>query len=391
MKKNNGKKKVILELLLVVGLLILVWTILFHDESTTPEAIWQAIRDADYRYFAAACLALIFYFIIYYSSMQLICYFSRVKAKPLDIFLISNSEFFFNGITPGAVGGQPFQIFAFKQIGVSSGQSTGVILMNFVCGMVSQFILAGLSLFAYHYVIEFAPSMIPLFWIGILLQAFVVFFFLFLGFSKVFRKLMVTIVNWIASWKILRKCKNISSSFEGYITNAQLAFTKCWEHKRVFIMATFLKLLSYVCLYTIPFFILKAVHAPIEQVNCTKILLIICLTCFASITANFVPTPGATGAIENTFRNFFGPIIFLGVANTAIVTAGTLLWRIVTYYILMLFSFICYTVFTHLVQARPSKLETLTACDDKNLDEVREKNEGNDLAIDDNQKESNEL
>ena len=357
MNKKNGKKKLVLELMLVIGLLILVWGILFNDRSTTPEAIWESIRSADYRYFGAAIGALILYFVIYYSSMQLICHFSNVKAKARDIFLISNSEFFFNGITPGAVGGQPFQVFAFKQIGVTAGQSTGVILMNFVCGMVSQFILAGISFSCYDKVIKYAPSMIPLFWIGMLLQAFVVLFFIFLGFSKVFRKVTIKLVDWIASWRILRRFKNISSNFEGYITNAQLAFTKCWEHKRVFLIGTLLKLLSYICLYTIPFFIFKAVKMPLDQVNSSKIYLIVCVTSIASISANFIPTPGASGVIESTFKNYLGPIvIFEGAVATvqmnADVTAATLLWRIVTYYLLMLFSFICYTIFTHSLQAR---------------------------------------
>ena len=356
---NKGKKKKIIgEILLMIALLVFVISMLLNDRSTKPEDIWNAIVSAKYNYFFGAIGILFIYTILYSLPIHIICYTSKVKINGCDLYLISTSECFFSGITPGAVGGQPFQVFAFNQANVDASKSTGIILMNFVCGMIGQLIVALISLCFYPLINDYAPGMIGLFWLGFSINVLGVSLFIFLGISKTFRKIMVRLVSWISKWRIFRKFKNIDKRFEEYIVNAQKAFAECLKHKMTFFVCVVIKIISYLTLYMIPFFVLKALNLPLGhgpgQIDCTRVWEIICLTSFATLTANYLPTPGATGGLEFAFKSFFLPIVIAtGLTDPQIVaqevataSAGVLLWRIITYYLLMLYSFMCYLIFT---------------------------------------------
>lgn len=350
--KKSKKKKIIAEIILILALIIFVLSVLFNLGD--PAEIWKAIGNAKYNYFIAAIGFLALYIAIYSLSMIILSRSSGIKSKTNDLFLISSCEFFFNGITPGAVGGQPFQVFAFNQLGVPASKSTGIILTNFLCQMFAQLIISLLSLIYYPLIIQYAPGMIWVFWLGFIINCIGSLFFISLGASKKVRKAMVKLINWICHFRIMRRAKNVPSKFEKYMVDAQTAFSECWKKKGAFFLALFTKICAYLVLYTIPFFILKAINLPLGHergcIDITMVFEIICVTSFAMMAANYIPTPGAAGFLEFAFMYFFLPIIIQTgatptVAEQANATAGVLLWRVVTYYILMLFSFIDYFVF----------------------------------------------
>ena len=61
--------------------------------------------------------------------------------------LFGMSEHFFNGITPFATGGQPFQIYALSKKKVDLSTSTGLLMMNFIIHMCASNLFALISLF----------------------------------------------------------------------------------------------------------------------------------------------------------------------------------------------------------------------------------------------------
>lgn len=350
---NKNRKKVIAESILIIALIIFVISIIFNIGD--PKEILSAIKGARYRYFFASIGFLAIYIVLYSLSLIILTRsVGVIKVKTTDLFLISSCEFFFNGITPGAVGGQPFQVFAYNQVGVPASKSTGIVLTNFLCSMIAQIIVTLISLAYYPLIVEYAPGMIAVFWIGFIVNCFGAFIFISLGCSKKIKNVIVKVFNWFCKLKIMRRAKNANVKFEKYMKDAQQAFASCWANKLAFFLALLTKILSYFALYAIPFFILKALKLPVGHergsIDITMIFEIICVTSFAMIAANYIPTPGAAGFLEFTFMYFFLPILIqTGTSATiqeqAIASAGVLLWRSVTYYILMLFSFIDYVIF----------------------------------------------
>lgn len=381
MEKKHHNKKLIGEIFLIVLLVVFVCVLLFNDTTTSPEQIWEAVGTADYKYFAAAIITLMIYMVLYSMSLIIITKNLKLKVKITDLYLISSSEFFFNGITPMAVGGQPFQVFAYKQVGVPASKSTGIILMNFLASLASMVTVSLVSLIYYPLIVAHCTIQMRVwFWIGFCLNCFTFFFFTMLGASKFFRKIMVGLMNWICSWRIMRRCKGVDKKFEQYIINAQTAFKDAWKNKLTFIFAVFSKIIANVALFSIPFFILKALKLPVGHekgmLDITMYFEILCLTSFIQITSNFIPTPGASGGMEAAFKYFFLPIVITAGVNataqeTATATAGVLLWRVVTYYMLMILSFVCYLVFAKKKHTKYSRIKLM----EEEVYEEWEKNE----------------
>ena len=56
----------------------------------------------------------------------------------------------------------------------------------------------------------------------------------------------------------------------------------------------------------------------------------------------YIPTPGSSGGIEFAFQSLFATI---AVMSDSEVVSGMLLWRFLTYYVLMILSFLVYLLF----------------------------------------------
>ena len=99
----------------------------------------------------------------------------------------------------------------------------------------------------------------------------------------------------------------------------------------------------------IPFFILKAVGL---NVGYEKLILVLFSTSFAINAVVWVPTPGGVGGIEYAF------IIVIAAVTTAIqgdVNAAVLIWRMLTYYLILFISFGANAIFEGISSHRMNK------------------------------------
>ncbi len=100
--------------------------------------------------------------------------------------------------------------------------------------------------------------------------------------------------------------------------------------------------------YAITFYVLRAFNIAVSYAD---LFFVICGTSFAITACVFIPTPGGSGGIEFAFTSIF---VFIASGITKDLGAsGMLLWRILTYYGLMLLSFIFYLI----LEKRTTKYE----------------------------------
>ena len=85
--------------------------------------------------------------------------------------------------------------------------------------------------------------------------------------------------------------------------------------------------------YLIPFFILKAVGI---EVDYSKMILVMFATSFAINAVVWMPTPGGTGGIEYAFIIVIAAVT---TANSSDPQAAVLIWRLLTYYLILFISF----------------------------------------------------
>ena len=101
------------------------------------------------------------------------------------------------------------------------------------------------------------------------------------------------------------------------------------------------------------FFILLALRVP---VGASDIFFVICGTSFAVTMVVFLPTPGASGGIEFAFKTVFASIA--AGAASSVAYGGMLVWRLLSYYFVMLISLI-FTIILEITSLKNKKREAI--------------------------------
>ena len=126
---EKKKKSIWLNLLVVFIILVIMLVIVLINNDVGEIA--KAIRTCDVKYMMLALICIIvFVLFTSFSLMQLVIL--KKKIRFIDSFNIANCALFYNGITPFASGGQPFQVYYYTKVNVKTDESTSVIMINFI-------------------------------------------------------------------------------------------------------------------------------------------------------------------------------------------------------------------------------------------------------------------
>lgn len=348
---SHNLKKILPKLLIFVILTIVVVIVICSLNDIAE--IGAVLRNVDAKWLVLGFLFLVLYMLFYPLPLY---FLGRSKTEGnisfLDTAMIGSMEYFFNGITPFASGGQPFQIYAYRKVGVELKRSSGIILMNFVITQTSIVLLCLGSLFFYEELTNGKIYLQVMIGVGLGINCLILALFSCVGLSKTLRNLLIRFVNWLIHRKIFKgKLLPFEASFAEYCQGAQETFQKLLSQKLKFLLCVFVKLLGLLCYYMIPFFILHALGIAVEA---NQLPLITAMTTFSVAMTCFIPTPGATGGIEFAFKTLF--VSILPVMNSALATSGLLIWRFITYYLLMLISFIIYLIFERVCSYRQKRI-----------------------------------
>lgn len=362
MKQNI--KKILPKLLLFLLFSIVVIIVIFSMNDIKD--IGEVLKNIKPIYLLIAFIFLLLYMFFYPLSLYIL---GRSKDKEnikfRDSLMIGSIEYFFNGITPFSSGGQPFQVYAYKKIGVSLHKATGIILMNFVISQMAIVILCIISLFFFNQLTNNTLYLQIMIIVGLVINILIFLLFCSVGISKTIRRLLTKFVSFILNLKIFKgKLTKHISAFDEYCEGAQNTFKSLFNQKLKFLLCIIFKLTGMVCYYIIPFFILLSLGIDVKM---NQLLVIIAMTTFSIAMTCYIPTPGATGGIEFAFRSLF--ITIIPTLSASMATSGLLLWRFITYYFLMLISFIIYVIFEQITNRR-NKKQKLNNIEDKNLENV---------------------
>jgi len=335
-KKRDAKKILLYVFYIALTVAILIFVLTMNDLG----AIGEVLKTANVNYILLALLLLLVYLALYPIPLCLLSKAKKLNAKPTDIYIIGMTEHFFNGITPFATGGQPFQAYALAKKKVKVADSTGILIMNFVIFMVVTNLYALCSLFYFNDFIK-TESMMVLAIIGFSLNFLVLLFIIALGTSKHLKNWLVALLRLIARIKFLTKILEPKiQGFTEYAENTQKAFKELWKHKGVFVACFLLKAVTMFVYYSITFFVIKSLNV---EIGAEHIFFVVCGSAFAITMVVFVPTPGSSGGIEFAFSSIF---MALGAGiSSAASYSGMLIWRLLTYYIAILISFAFYVIF----------------------------------------------
>lgn len=363
---NYNKKKTTRNVILIVSLTFIVFGIMFAFNDI--KSIIDVVSKIDMRFFVIAIALTLIYFILYPVSLFILMKHRRCKISFKDVFVIGSTEHFFNGVTPFATGGQPFLVYAFHKKGIKSQESIGILMMNYIIFMIVTNLFAIASLFYYQSFTERAGNIFWLVICGFGANFFVLFIIIAFGISKHIRNGLLRFLKWLNKFKFFHKIINPRvPALESYMDEVQSACKELFHSPIAFFGCFAVKVVMMAIYYLITFFIIKAIYPSLDYAQMLYILL---GTSFAITMVVWVPTPGGTGGIEFAFSTIFAGI----TAGAAIGVSSMLLWRALTFYFVLILSFICYLIFNKSI-AKEEKIRLENLEKNEEINSETEENE----------------
>lgn len=339
MNENKGKrvKQALLYLFYAaLTVAILIFVLSMNDIGE----IFAVLSGADPRYIAVAVLLVLVYLALYPLNLCFLAKAKGISTSFRDVYLIGVTEHFFNGITPFATGGQPFQAYALAKKKTTLADATGLLIMNFLIFMTVTNTYALLSLiYAKDFIRSAGMAVIAA--VGFGANFLVLICTVLLGTCDWVRRLVVFAMRLLSRIRPLRPfLESRIAAFSEYTENTQAAFRALRRDKRTFALCYLTRALAMFVYYAITFFIMRALHV---EVGFAQICFVVLGSAFAVTTVVFVPTPGASGGIEFAFSSIFAALA-LG-ADASVSYGGMLLWRLITYYFTIFISMLSYFLF----------------------------------------------
>ena len=342
-KNPLNKKKIILFVVYSIVAVFLFITVLSINDL---DAISAQLKSVKMEYVWYALLMIVAFALAFPISLCILTKARGTDIKMSTTYAIAMTEHFFNGITPLSTGGQPFQAYSYYRAKVKLSESTGLLLTNLLVYMIVTTAFALVGLFYFDVFLSHMDKWwVPVVIIGYILDVLILVITFALGASKTIRNLIMRLVNAICNLRLFRRLQPKAKLLEEYFEQVQEAFHYLTKKKGAFVLALLSKVVAYAFYYAASYFILLAFGVPMQPEN---LLLSISATAFAITAVGFIPTPGASGGVEGAMGQIYRSIVIF-VTGGAILTTATavangvmLIWRLLSYYLLMLISLAFY-------------------------------------------------
>ena len=312
---KNIKKNTIL-LLIITG--IVLYIVLKDDFND----IVNILTKIDIKYIL---LAILFYalFIIIRGYVNYKITNDKKKLSLKEAIKHNVITQFFNGVTPFSTGGQPMEVYMLMEHDIPIAKATNQTIQSFIFYQIALVICGSLAVIN-NFLFPIFPKvriLQLLVLLGFAINVFVVVVLILISRSK-------RVTNKLSelSIKVLKKLRrkvdeeDIKQKFSDY----HEGFKELRKRKRLFVGGVVLNIISLLCLYIVPLFILYSM----KDFTSLDINSTITASAYVYIIGGFVPIPGASGGIEYGFTRFFGNFI-TGHKLSAVL----LLWRFITYYV----------------------------------------------------------
>lgn len=335
-----------------VAFLILVFSLtmyyVFHGSDGDLSTLWEKMQAADYRWLI---LAILFVILFIYGESHIIHYMlvkMGIHTRRFTCFLYSCVGFFFSCITPSASGGQPMQVYYMRKNKISVPVAT-VILMVVTITYKMVLVAVGLWLIVFDvsFVKEYLTGVMPVFYLGIVLNVFCVISMLVLVFNQnLARKIVIGCIKGLEKIHLLRHKEGRIEKFEASMDVYARTARYFKKNIPVIIKVFLITILQRFALFFVTYFIYRA-----YGLSGTGMYTVVMLQAVISVSVDMLPLPGGMGISEALFN-----VIFLPVFGEALLLPGMILSRSLSFYTELLLSAVM-TIFTHIYVGRFTKKE----------------------------------
>ena len=299
----NKTKKIIFNTIFLVVVFGLTIYGVFHGEDLG--AVMDAIQSAD-KIWLLPGVALVAFFI--WGESIIIWYMMRsygIHFRKRVCFLFSSVGFFFSCITPSASGGQPMQIYYMKKEKIPIPVATVILMVvTITYKLVLVIIGLGILIFCRGFLHRYLEEILPIYYLGLMLNVFCVGFMTVLVFHPVLaEKILVKGMEWLERLHLMKqkesRRKKLLESMEVYRETA--AYLK--DHKKVIFYVILITFAQRMALFTVTWMVYLAFG-----MSGTSMWDVVLLQAVISVSVDMLPLPGGMGISESLFLKIFAPV-----------------------------------------------------------------------------------
>lgn len=264
----------------------------------------------------------------YFSSLSMLLIARKFENKTSikGIFRINVITHFFNGITPFASGGQPYQIYALRNEKIDVVDCTNICVQNFVAYQLAL-VLLGTTAIIINNIFDFFPDIkiLKLFVvIGYLVNLSVAGGLFAISFTQNFNRFVLKLIITLGSkLKIVKDKEATIERFNSHVSRFHNSTKLLLKDKKNLVKIVLCNLMGLICHYSVPLAVLYSMG----DFTSFNLSISIIASAYVMIIGAFIPLPGGTGGLEYSFMSFFGNFVSDGK-----LTVLMLIWRFVTYY-----------------------------------------------------------
>jgi len=348
-RKRKNTLKYVLYLVFILGVTtIVIITSLWGN----ADKIFELFRGMNWTYFAILCGTIIVNFLLLSFVLFLFVklYYKHYKYHQA----VANQcvGTFYNGVTPGASGGQVAQIYTFNKQGVSVSSAASVMVMSYIVYQICLIVMGIISVITHiqdvmviqtiDLVINGQTIPIPIVIFVILgfgLNLMVIILLFVMSYSRAFHRFIsVSFINFLAK---IHLCKNPEKTRElvrTQVENFRVEFRRLQSNIPFTILIFSLTFVTLWITELFPFLCGLALNGFKEFTSVGQVLddifLSVVFTNFHQMITGLIPIPGSSGISEFVFlRLFTGYFNAEGFVENGGINAVMLLWRFTTFHI----------------------------------------------------------
>ena len=313
----QSKRKLIGNICFFAAVLGLTLYGIFHGEDLGAMA--KALGEADVKWLIPGVILVLFFI---WGESVILWYMMRsfgIRLRKRCCFLFSSVGFFFSCITPSATGGQPMQVYYMKKEKVPIPVAA-VVLM--IVTITYKFVLVAIGLailclgqgFLHHYLEE----ILPVFWLGLLLNIFCVSFMTVLVFHSGLTETILTKgMRLLEKFRIMRHREERLEKLRGSMDTYRKTAVYLRKHFRVILWVVLISFVQRFALFAVTWTVYLAFG-----LSGTAMWDVMILQAVISVSVDMLPLPGGMGISEALFLNIFRPVFGTVLLPAMILSRG---------------------------------------------------------------------
>lgn len=312
------------------------------------DGIVSAITSADWRWLLLiAGLVLVSYMI----EALIILVFCRLYTRNYHYHQAMATAMigaFYSAVTPASSGGQIMQVYTMKKQGMESSNSASILIMMYIVYQSALIVLGAIAVFFKWEMItqmgeiwigEVAIPIIPFTIFGFVINIMVILGLFLMSYSRAFHNFILHyIIDFLAKIKLVRNPDKTRESLRVQVENFKIELRRLFSNVPVFILVFLLYTLILIIRFSIPYFAGFALDGfsatSIGQKDVESFFQAVILSAYHQMTSGLIPLPGAAGASEYLFQMIFANYY----ASSSITAAAQIIWRFMTFHIVVLVS-----------------------------------------------------